>query len=137
MVVLPLGLGVVMGVLGLSTLALALVGALARALDLGTITVIPFVVIIATIAGAAYAATSVSAQTALFESMPEAVRGRIFGILASIVSAASLIPVLIAGPLADRISAPTVIAVVGIGIVAVALSSARRFGPVGGPSRST
>lgn len=157
-VVLPLGLGVVAGVLGLrrfarsssrrraaegglavlglSTLALALVGALARALDLGTITLVPIVVIIATIAGAAYAATSVSAQTALFESMPEAVRGRIFGILASIVSAASLIPVLIAGPLADRISAPTVIGMVGIGILAVALLSARRFETLGGPSRS-
>ncbi len=154
-VVLPLGLGVVMGVLGLRRFArlssrrraaegglavlglstLALVGALARALDLGTITLVPIVMVIAIIAGAAYAATSVSAQTALFESMPEAVRGRIFGILASIVSAASLIPVLIAGPLADRISAPTVIGMVGIGILAVALLSARRFETLGGPSR--
>ena len=157
-VVLPLGLGVVAGVLGLrrfarlssrrraaegglavlgfSTLALALVGALPRALDLSAITLVPIVAVIAVIAGAAYAATSVSAQTALFESIPEAVRGRIFGVLASIVSAASLIPVLIAGPLADRISAPTVIAMVGLGIVAVGLLSARRFGPVGGPSSS-
>ena len=102
----------------------------------GNITLVPIVVVIAVIAGAAYAATSVSAQTALFESMPGALRGRIFGVLASIVSAASLIPVLIAGPLADRISAPTVIGMVGIGIVAVALLSARRFGPVGGPSHS-
>ena len=157
-VVLPLGLGVVVGVLGLrrlarlsarrraaegglavlglSTLALALVGTLPRALDLSAITLVPIVVVIAVIAGAAYAATSVSAQTALFESMPGALRGRIFGVLASIVSAASLIPVLIAGPLADRISAPTVIGMVGIGAVAVALLSARRFGPVGGPSHS-
>ena len=150
-VVLPLGLGVVVGVLGLrrfarhssrrraaerglavlglSTLALALVGTLARGLDLSAITLVPIVVVIAVIAGAAYAATSVSAQTALFESMPAALRGRIFGVLASIVSAASLIPILIAGPLADRISAPTVIGMVGIGIVTVALLSARRFGP--------
>ncbi len=125
-----------LAVLGLSTLALALVGTLPRALDLSAITLVPIVVVIAVIAGAAYAATSVSAQTALFESMPGALRGRIFGVLASIVSAASLIPVLIAGPLADRISAPTVIGMVGIGIVAVALLSARRFGPVGGPSHS-
>ena len=58
------------------------------------------------------------------------------GLVLRDVSAASLIPVLIAGPLADRISAPTVIGMVGIEAVAVALLSARRFGPVGGPSHS-
>ena len=55
-----------------------------------------------------------SAQTALFENMPAAVRGRVFGVLASIVSAASLLPILVAGPLADAISAPTVIAITAV-----------------------
>ena len=53
--------------------------------------------------------TIVTAQTALFENMAPAVRGRVFGVLASIVSAASLIPILVAGPLADASSGAAVI----------------------------
>jgi MFS family permease len=87
------------------------------------------VVALAFCAGAAYAATSVSAQTALFENMPAAVRGRVFGVLASIVSASSLLPILIAGPLADAISTPVVIAITAVGVVVVALGSAIGFGP--------
>ena len=86
-------------------------------------------VVFAFCAGAAYAATTVSAQTALFENMPAEVRGRVFGVLATIVSAASLIAVLIAGPLADAISAPVVIAVTAVGVVALAAWSAIVFGP--------
>jgi hypothetical protein len=54
----------------------------------------------------------------------------VFGVLASIVSAASLVPTLIAGPLADKVSAPLVIGVVGIAVVGVGLWSAFRFGPI-------
>ncbi len=72
---------------------------------------------------------SVSAQTALLESMPSQVRGRVFGVLASIVSAASLAPTLIAGPLADRVSASLVIGIVGVAVFFVGLWSAWRFGP--------
>jgi MFS family permease len=147
-VVLPLGLGVVAGVFGLGrfgarlsrrraaeggliafgmlAIAIAIVGPLGSAAGLP---VIPLVVVLAFVAGAAYAATSVSAQTALFENMPAAARGRIFGVLASIVSAASLLPILVAGPLADAISGPAVIAIAGIGVLIVtgwsALASGR------------
>ena len=78
---------------------------------------------------AAYATTLVSAQTALFESMPAGVRGRVFGVLASIVSAASLIPILVAGPLADAISGTAVIAIAAVGVLIVAGWSATLFGP--------
>ena len=61
--------------------------------------------------------------------MPEGARGRIFGVLASIVSAASLLPILVAGPLADAISAPVVIAITGFAIIVVATWSALLFGP--------
>jgi hypothetical protein len=61
--------------------------------------------------------------------MPAAVRGRVFGVLASIVSAASLLPILVAGPLADAISGPVVIAITAIAIVAAAIWSATMFGP--------
>jgi MFS family permease len=87
------------------------------------------VVILAFLAGTAYAATTVSAQTALFEHMPASVRGRVFGVLASIVSAASLLPILIAGPLADRISASLVLVIVGAAVIATGIASARLYGP--------
>jgi hypothetical protein len=147
-VVLPLGLGVVGGVFGLrrfaadvprrragegglvafGTLALAIsaVGALG---DETALPVIPIVIALAFCAGAAYATTTVSAQTALFENMPAGARGRIFGVLASIVSAASLLPILIAGPLADAISGPLVIAIIAVGVLAIGAWSAFLFGP--------
>lgn len=147
-VVLPLGLGVVAGVFGLRILGdgfsrrraaetgLIAFGVLAIAISLGAVSaknaglpVIPLVAIGAFLAGSAYAATTVSAQTALFENMPAAVRGRVFGVLASIVSASSLIPILIAGPLADHISGPAVISIAAVGVLAVAIWSATRLGP--------
>jgi len=147
-IVLPLGLGVVAGVFGLRRFGarvsrrragetgLIVFGLLAFAISFGPrlgevpgVPVIPFVVVLAFCAGGAYAATTVSAQTALFENMPAAVRGRVFGVLASIVSASSLAPILIAGPLADAISGPTVIAIVAVSVVVVAVGSATLFGP--------
>ena len=147
-VVLPLGLGVVAGVFGLRrfggglarrraaegglisfgllAIAIAAVGPVGTAAGLP---VIPLVVVLAFVAGSAYAATTVSAQTALFENMPAGARGRIFGVLASIVSAASLLPILVAGPLADAISGPVVIAITGVAILVVATCSAVLFGP--------
>jgi MFS transporter, DHA3 family, macrolide efflux protein len=153
-IVVPLGIGVVIGVLGLRrfggrvprrraaegglltfgllTASLSLAGVLSGWLAGLGLSVLPFVIAAAVGAGAAYAVVSVSAQTALLESMPSEVRGRVFGVLASIVSAASLVPTLIAGPLADRLSASLVIGVVGLLVVGVGLWSATRFGPVKG-----
>ena len=153
-VVLPLGLGVVAGVFGLGrfgarlsrrrsgeggliafgllAVGISLVGPFAR---MAGVPVIPPVVVLAFCAGAAYAATTVSAQTALFENMPAAVRGRVFGVLASIVSASSLVPILIAGPLADTISGPTVIAITATGVILAAIWSATMFGPRPGIER--
>lgn len=147
-VVLPLGLGVVGGVFGLRRLGqdvprrrageagLIVFGLLAIAISavgpLGLeagLPVIPLVVGLAFTAGAAYAATTVSAQTALFENMAAGVRGRVFGVLASIVSAASLLPILVAGPLADQISAPLVMAITAGGVLVIAAWSAALFGP--------
>jgi MFS family permease len=147
-VVLPLGLGVVAGVFGLRrlgrgvsrrragevgllafgllALAIAFVGPIGEGLG---VSVIPAVVVFAFAAGAAYAATSVSAQTALFENMPAGVRGRVFGVLASIVSATSLLPILVAGPLADAISGSAVIGISAAAVVVVAVWSAAMFGP--------
>ena len=150
-VVLPLGLGVVAGVFGLRQLGAGLArrraaeggliafGALAVGMSvLGTmgsasaLPIIPLVVVLAFVAGAAYAATTVAAQTALFEHMPAGARGRIFGVLASIVSAASLLPILVAGPLADAISGPAVIGITAVATLSVAAWSAILFSPLDG-----
>jgi MFS family permease len=113
-------------VFGTLALAIAAVGPIGGALG---IPLVPLVAILAFVAGAAYATTTVSAQTALFENMPPAVRGRVFGVLASIVSAASLLPILVAGPLADATSGPTVIAIAAVGVLIAATWSATMFGP--------
>jgi MFS family permease len=149
-VVVPLGIGVVIGVFGLRrfggslprrrvaeggilvlgtvTTALAAAGWLdgvMRGIGIG-IGALPVVVVVAMFAGAAYAVTSVTAQTNLVESTPANVRGRVFGVLASIVSAASLVPSLAAGPLADRFSTGAAIAVAGIALLLVGIWSVRR-----------
>jgi MFS family permease len=149
-VVIPLGIGVVVGVfglrrfgagwprrrvaegglliLGIVTTALAAAGWLdgvLRGLAVG-VGALPAVVAMALVAGAAYAVTSVTAQTNLTESTPADVRGRVFGVLASIVSAASLVPSLVAGPLADRLSTGAAIALAGAFLIVVALWSIRR-----------
>ena len=149
-VIVPLGIGVVIGVFGLrrfggslprrrvseggllvlGTVTAALAGAgwldgVMRGIGIG-VGALPVVVVVAMIAGAAYAITSVTAQTNLVESTPADVRGRVFGVLASIVSAASLVPSLVAGPLADRVSTGAAIAVAGIALLLVGIWSVRR-----------
>ena len=149
-VIVPLGIGVVIGVFGLrrfggslprrrvseggllvlGTVTAALAGAgwldgVMRGIGIG-VGALPVVVVVAMIAGAAYAVTSVTAQTNLVESTPADVRGRVFGVLASIVSAASLVPSLVAGPLADRVSTGAAIAVAGIALLLVGIWSVRR-----------
>ena len=61
--------------------------------------------------------------------MAAGVRGRVFGVLASIVSAASLIPILVAGPLADATSGEAVIGFTAVCVIGVAAWSATLFGP--------
>lgn len=149
-IVVPLGLGVVLGVVGLRrferldrrrvaeagllvfgglTASLVFLPALRDALAPAAISVLPLVVAVALVSGAAYAVTSVSAQTSLLQAIPPDVRGRVFGVLASIVSTASLLPALVAGPLADQVSAPVVLGVVGVSVIAIGAWSARSFGP--------
>jgi len=113
-------------VFGLLALAISVVAGRGTAASLP---VIPITVVLAFCAGSAYAATTVSAQTALFENMPPGARGRIFGVLASIVSAASLLPILVAGPLADKISGPVVMAIAAVAVALAAVLSATMFGP--------
>ncbi len=63
------------------------------------ISLIAIVVVIAVTAGVEYAFVAIPSQTALQEELPVGVRGRIFGILNTLLSVASFLPV-IAAPLA-------------------------------------
>jgi MFS family permease len=159
-VVLPLGAGIVMGILllnaygrylprrrviegGLIGLSLALVvlsiaGPLSRFLEAsarqstvaelgGLVSLLSIVVILAFLAGGAYAFVAIPAQTQLQEELPEEVRGRVFGVLNMLVSISSFLPIVIVGPVADIVGTPVVllaaallVGVAGVGsIVAV------------------
>ena len=60
------------------------------------VSLIAVVVVIAIFAGVEYAFVAIPAQTALQEDLPADVRGRIFGILNTLLSVASFLPVLLA-----------------------------------------
>jgi MFS family permease len=62
------------------------------------------VVVIAVFAGLEYSFVAIPAQTALQEDLPPDVRGRIFGILNTLLSLASFVPVIIAPAAADLIN---------------------------------
>ncbi|MBA2263446.1 MAG: MFS transporter [Chloroflexi bacterium] len=65
------------------------------------ISLITVVVVIAVFAGLEYAFVAIPSQTALQEDIPSEVRGRIFGILNTLLSVASFLPVIAAPAAAD------------------------------------
>jgi Major Facilitator Superfamily. len=161
-VVLPLGFGVVMGVLllnsygkylhrrrviegglmllGLMLAALSGAGPISRflqradppgGLDLSAITsMIAIVVVIALVAGIAYAFVAIPAQTQLQEDLPEDVRGRVFGILFMLVSISSFVPIIVAGTISDWIGTTTVILLVAIVTFITGVASFVMRGPL-------
>ena len=68
------------------------------------ISLIAVVVVIAVFAGLEYAFVAIPSQTALQEELPPDVRGRIFGILNTLLSVASFLPVLAAPAAADIVN---------------------------------
>jgi MFS family permease len=84
------------------------------------LSVIALVIAIAFGAGIAYALIAIPAQTALQEELPVDVRGRIFGILNTLLSVASFFPVLAAPVIADVVD--IVLPGLGIPIVLAGLS---------------
>jgi MFS family permease len=169
-VVLPLGFGVVAGVLlvnairtivprrrtievGLVTLGVCLVlitianpisellqrlSAAQPVVDASAlVSVLAVVVAIAFIAGIAYALVAIPAQTELQEVIPEDVRGRVFGILNTLVSIGSFLPIIIAGPVSDALgTAPVLLAaacLVGLsGVGSIALRGRQQPIPLPG-----
>ncbi|CAN5734796.1 MFS transporter [soil metagenome] len=147
-VVLPLGVGLVLGILLLNVYGKylprqrviegGLLGLGAALLVLGLaqriggpflagrgISLLTIVVVVAFAAGVAYAFVAVPAQTQLQEELPVEVRGRVFGVLNMLVSIASFLPIIVVGPVADLVGTPAVIvasaAFIGLtGVVSIA-----------------
>ncbi len=97
------------------------------------ISVIGIVVVIALFAGIEYAFVAIPAQTALQEDLPPDVRGRIFGILNTLLSVASFLPVLLAPAMADILNIffedagiPIVMAFLGVATLWAGVISWRR-----------
>jgi len=160
-IVLPLGAGVVTGVLflnsyarlfprrrlietglvslGVLLLLLAIAGPIATAIrDLQAqanlaprvnVSLLSIVIVIAFLAGIAYAVVAIPSQTQLQEDIPEEVRGRVFGVLNMLVSIASFVPIIIVGPISDQVGSTTVIIVCGIliGLSGIASIVGRRI----------
>lgn len=163
-VVLPLGIGIVMGVLllnnygkyfarrraievGLVVLGVLLViltvaGPVSRfltsagrevpVLDLSGLTsLVAVVVAIGFLAGVCYGIVAISAQVQLQEDIPPDVRGRVFGVLNMLISVASILPIIIVGPIADVVGTTVVILVVAGAVVASGIISMIVRGPIG------
>ena len=64
---------------------------------------------------------STTAQTVLQENSAEEVRGKVFGSLNMFINLASTLPILLTGVLADLLNVSTVVAVMGVGVVAFAI----------------
>ena len=117
----PAGIGVVVGLgvlnvvsrrigrshaigLGLLVISIAL-AALAAARPFADVFALPFFIgivsVTAFVFGMAYSFITVPAMTLLQEELPEDIRGRVFGVLNSLVSIFSFLPLIIVGPIAD------------------------------------
>ena len=91
------------------------------------------VVVIAVFAGIEYSFVAIPAQTALQEELPNEVRGRIFGILNTLLSVASFFPVIAAPAAADVLNIlfpgagiPVVMAILGLLTLWAGIASWRR-----------
>ncbi|MDA8237107.1 MAG: MFS transporter [Chloroflexi bacterium] len=103
------------------------------------VSILTVVVAIAFVAGIAYAAVAIPAQTELQAEIPEAVRGRVFGILNMLVSVGSFLPIIIVGPIADLVGTmPVVLAAAAlillVGVLSLAVRDRRAGAPAGVPA---
>ena len=150
-VLLPLGAGLVIGILllnaygrllprrrviegGLVGLAVAL-ALLALAEPISTfvkgtaggignlVSLLGIVVMLALVAGVGYAFVAVPAQTQLQEELPEEIRGRVFGVLNMLVNIASFLPIILVGYIADNVGPDTVLLACAVLVFAAGVRS--------------
>ncbi|MCI0346479.1 MAG: MFS transporter [Chloroflexi bacterium] len=92
--------------------------------DFSSITsLVAVVIVIAFLAGMAYAIVAISSQTQLQEDIPEEVRGRVFGVLNLVLSVGTFVPIIIVGPTSDLISTTPVILVVAVFVLVSGIAS--------------
>ena len=72
--------------------------------------------------GIAYSFTTVPAMTLLQEELPEDIRGRVFGVLNTLVSIFSFLPLIIVGPIADAWGVAPVFVLAGVAVFGVWLA---------------
>lgn len=151
-VVLPMGVGLIMGIfvlnlygkhfsrrrgieggligLGLTLMLLSIAQPLTRSLTIGPqISLLSLVTVIAFAAGVAYAFVAVPAQTQLQEELPEQIRGRVFGVLNMLVSIASFLPIILVGPIADVVGTSWVVFGAAFVTLVIAVGSIMRAHP--------
>ncbi|MBI4215875.1 MAG: MFS transporter [Chloroflexi bacterium] len=96
------------------------------------------VMLVALALGAAFAMINIPAQTAVQESVPEEMRGRIFAVQLVAVSIASVLPLLFLGSLADLIDINYVILLLALVVAGITyLSQGRRPSRAGGKAVAT
>jgi len=151
-VVLPIGLGLVMGILVLNVygrhfsrrrgiegglialsvtlLALSIAQRVTNSLSLGpVISLLSVVIVVAFAMGVAYAFVAIPAQVQLQEVLPANIRGRVFGVLNMLVSIASFLPIILVGPVADAVGTSAVIQGASVVVLLVAAGSIWRAQP--------
>lgn len=90
---------------------------------------VAFLVVLTALIGAAYSFIFVPSMTTLQEELREDVRGRVFGVLTTIISGLSLLPLVVAGPVADRWGVAPVFASAAVLVWAAGLARARWRAP--------
>jgi MFS family permease len=100
-------------------------------LDLSGVTsLLAVVIVIALMAGIAYAFVAIPAQTQLQEDLPSDVRGRVFGILGMLLSVASFVPIIIVGPISDLVGTTNMLFTVAAVIFTAGVASVLLRGPL-------
>ena len=162
-VVLPLGIGIVFGVLllnnygkyfarrraieiglvllGVLLVLLSVAGPVSRILtgvgdrlplvDISALTsLVAVVVAIGFLAGICYGIVAISAQVQLQEDIPPDGRGRVFGVLNMLISVASILPIIIVGPISDLVGPTSVILFVAALVAVSGVYSIVKRGPI-------
>lgn len=82
--------------------------------DIFDISIVSIMLIVAFLAGFANALISVPCQTIIQTVVPESSRSKIFGLLFALIGAFSLIPIILAGGIADIFGVGTVLVIMGL-----------------------
>jgi len=98
----------------------------------GLVSLLGIVVILALIAGVAYVLVAVPAQTQLTEELPPEVRGRVFGVLNMLVNIASFLPIVLVGPIADRLGSESVMVATALLVLLAGIRSVLVAPPLAG-----